>query len=247
MATSYGGPVYTSVSQVTGPTGWYPIRLSNGTAMVYINQDYDGGGWVLVGANRINTGGMTNLDYYDAVNSCNYRNSQNQVQVTTSTSLNDVNGFVGVAYWQELAGRVTSNRITVVQYVATSIVGLNVTASHTKRYRWRGSFSNATYTFGTPTFNWANVEAISDETGTGSPGFYNYHAANGFALTTYDNDQDAYGPGNCATFYSNQGFWYGGCWSGNIWGGGPSNYYADAYYWDSSGGDYHNYGAVYIK
>jgi hypothetical protein len=246
MATSYGGPVYTSVSQVTGPTGWYPIRLSSGTAMVYINQDYDGGGWVLAAANRINTGGMTNLDYYDAVNSCNYRNSQNQVQVTTSTSLNDVNGFVGVAYWQELAGRVTSNRITVVQYVATSIVGLNVTASHTKRYRWRGSFSNATYTFGTPTFNWANVEAISDETGTGSPGFYNYHAANGFALTTFDNDHDTNG-GNCATYYSNQGFWYGGCWSGNIWGGGPSNYYADAYYWDSSGGDYHNYGAVYIK
>lgn len=244
MATSYGGLVYTSISQVTGPTGWYPIRLSNGTAMVYINQDYDGGGWVMVAANRINTGGMTNLDYYDAVNSCNYRNSQNQVQVTTSTSLSDVNGFVGAAYWQELAGRVTSNRITVVQYVATSIVGLNATSSHTKRYRWRGSFNNASYTFGTQTFNWTNVEGISDETGTGAPGFYSYHAANGFPLTTYDN----YGYWNaCATYYTNQGFWYGGCWSGNIWGGGPSNYYADAYYWDGSGGDYHNYGAVYIK
>ena len=246
MATSYGGPVYTSVSQVTGPTGWYPIRLSNGTAMVYINQDYDGGGWVLVGANRINTLRMRNLDYYDAVNSCNYRNNDSQVQVTTSTSLSDVNVFVGTAYWQELAGRLTANRITVVQYVSTSVVSLNNTGAHNKRYRWRGSFANANYAFGTNTFNWTNVEAISDETGTGSPGFYSYHAANGFALTTYDNDQDAYSGGNCSTFYNNQGFWYGGCWSGNIWGG-PQSGYADAYYWDGSGGDYWTYGAVYIK
>jgi hypothetical protein len=245
MATSYGGPVYTSVSQVTGPTGWYPIRLSNGTAMVYINQDYDGGGWVLVGANRINTLGMRNLDYYDAVNSCNYRNNDSQVQVTTSTSLSDVNVFVGTAYWQELAGRLTANRITVVQYVSTSVVGLNATGSHNKRYRWRGSFNNATYTFGTNTFNWTNVEAISDETGTGSPGFYSYHAANGYALTTYDNDQDVYGA-NCSTLYNNQGWWYGACWSGNIWGG-PQSGYADAYYWDGSGADYWAYGAVYIK
>jgi hypothetical protein len=212
--------------------------------MVYINQDYDGGGWVLAAANRINTGGMTNLEYYDAVNSCNYRNSQNQVQVTTSTSLSDVNAFVGVNYWQELAGRLTTNRITVVQYVSTSVVGLNATGSHNKRYRWRGSFSNATYTFNASTFTWTNVEGLSDETGTGAPGFFSYHAANGFPLTTYDN----YGYWNaCATYYTNQGFWYGSCWSGNIWGGGPGNYYQDAYYWDSSGGDYWNYGAVYIK
>jgi hypothetical protein len=244
MALSYGGPIYTSVSQVTGPSGWYPIRFANGTAVVYINQDYDGGGWVLVGANRINTGGMTNLQYIDAVNSVNYRNNQSLVQIANSTSLSDVNAFVGVKYWQQLAGRITANRITVVQYVSTSVVGLNATGSHTKRYRWRGSFNNATYTFGTQTYNWANVEGISDETGTGAPGFYSYHAANGFPLTTYDN----YGYWNaCATYYTNQGFWYGSCWSGNIWGGGPSNYYQDAYYWDSSGGDYHNYGAVYIK
>jgi hypothetical protein len=243
MATSYGGPVYTSVSQVTGPTGWYPIRLSNGTAMVYINQDYDGGGWVLVGANRINTLGMRNLDYYDAINSCNYKNNNAQVQVTTSTSLSDVNVFVGAAYWQELAGRITANRITVVQYVSTAVVSLNNTGAHNKRYRWRGSFNNATYTFGTQTFNWANVEGISDETNTGAPGFYSYHAANGFPLSTYDN----LGYWNeCSTYYNNQGFWYGYCWSGNIWGG-PQSGYADAYYWDGSGPDYWAYGAVYIK
>jgi hypothetical protein len=211
--------------------------------MVYINQDYDGGGWVLVGANRINTLGMRNLQYIDAVNSCNYRNNDSLVQITNSTSLSDVNVFVGTKYWQQLAGRLTANRITVVQYVSTAVVSLNNTGAHNKRYRWRGSFSNASYTFGTQTYNWANVEGISDETNTGAPGFYSYHAANGFPISTYDNR----GFWNeCSTYYNNQGFWYGYCWSGNIWGG-PQSGYADAYYWDGSGPDYWAYGAVYIK
>jgi hypothetical protein len=63
------------------------------------------------------------------------------------------------------------------------------------------------------------VTAISDETGTGSPGFYSYHAANGFSLTTYDNDQDVYGA-NCSNLYNNNPFWYGACWSGNYFAGG---------------------------
>jgi hypothetical protein len=123
-----------------------------------------------------------------------------------------------------------------VQYVS----GTNGTAlngSHTKRYRWR--FNNFTATYG-----FSGAEAVSDETSTGAPGFYSYHAANGFSLTTFDNDQDVYGQ-NCSTLYGNNPFWYGSCWSGNYFGGGSG--YVDAPYWDSSGGDYHQYGAVYIK
>jgi len=63
-------------------------------------------------------------------------------------------------------------------------------------------------------------------------------------LTTYDNDQDAYGSGNCSTFYNNNPWWYGACWSGNYFAG---NGYQDAPYWDSSTTDYHQYGAIYIK
>jgi hypothetical protein len=125
----------------------------------------------------------------------------------------------------------------VVQFVATSAVALGSTGSHTKRYRWRFDNFNSTYAI-------VGATAIADETSTGSPGFYSYHAANGFNLSTYDNDQDAYGGGNCSTFYNNNPFWYGGCWSGNYFAGGG---YADAPYWDGAGGDYHNYGAVYIK
>ena len=66
---------YTSVSQIKGPPGFYNIDiLGNGERnYVYVNQDYDGGGWVCVIANRLNTGGMKELTYSNAVNSVNYR------------------------------------------------------------------------------------------------------------------------------------------------------------------------------
>ena len=101
-----------------------------------------------------------------------------------------------------------------------------------------GAFDN----FGSG-YAFSGATGISDETGTGSPGFLTYHAANGFVLQTSDNYNlpPSYG---CALWYNNNPFWYGYCWSGNFFAGGG---YADAPYWDGSGGDYHNYGAVYIK
>ena len=68
----YYGSRYTSVSQITGPSGFYTIWINNEPVNVYVNQDYSGGGWVCVLANRINTGGMSNLTYQNAVNKCNY-------------------------------------------------------------------------------------------------------------------------------------------------------------------------------
>lgn len=229
---------YTSVSQVKGPSGFYNIDIlgNNTKQFVYVNQDYDGGGWVCVLANRGATGGMNNLTYSNAVNSINYR-SGNAVSDprSGSRSLADHNIWVGTQYWAALSGRVTSGKVTVVQFVS----GTNGTAlngSHTKRYRWRFDNFNGTY-------GMVGTTAISDETSTGSPGFYSYHAANGYSLTTFDNDQDVYGA-NCSSLYNNNPWWYGACWSGNYFAGGG---YADYPYWDSSGGDYHQYGAVYIK
>jgi len=229
---------YTSVSQVKGPSGFYNIDiLGNGTKQfVYVNQDYDGGGWVCVLANRGATGGMNNLTYSNAVNSINYR-SGNAVSDprSGSRSLADHNIWVGTQYWAALSGRVTSGKVTIVQFVS----GTNGTAlngSHTKRYRWRFDNFNGTY-------GMVGATAISDETSTGSPGFYSYHAANGYSLSTFDVDQDVYGA-NCSSSYNNNPWWYGECWSGNYFAGGG---YADYPYWDGSGGDYHQYGAVYIK
>lgn len=236
MGLQYG-PRYNKVSEITGPSGFYSIKFGSEYATVYVDQTYDGGGWICVLANRTNTNGLTNLTYSDAVNSCNYRTGAGSttVPVTELTSgLSSYNIWVGTKYWELLGKRVNSSYVTVVQFVAPTLgTALGSTGSHTKRYRWRFNNFSSTYAF-------TGVAAVSDETSTGAPGFYSYHAANGFSLSTYDNDQDVYGA-NCSTLYSNNPWWYGACWSGNYFG------YGNLPYWDGSGVDNHSYGAIYIK
>jgi hypothetical protein len=242
MGNFYGGEVYSSAFDITGSSGFYAINTPVGPVVSYVDQDYDGGGWVQVMSNAAYTGGMNNLSYFDAINTCNFRNPGTNNGSNTSrgprglTGVSGYNSWIGLKYWQYLAGRVTSGKVMVVQFVSTAPVALGSTGSQTKRYRWR--FDNFSSTYG-----FSGATGISDETGTGSPGFLDYHASNGFGLTTYDNDQDPNG-GNCSTYYNNNPFWYGSCWSGNYFAGGG---YADAPYWQSSTTDYHNYGAVYIK
>jgi hypothetical protein len=231
MSTHYGGKIYRNVAEITGPSGFYNVKTSLGTVVVYVNQEYSGGGWVLVIANRSSTGGMGDLNYYDAVNRANYRVGDTP-RPPRGIGLADFNCWVGTRYWQELTGRVTAGKVTVVQYVS----GTNGTAldgSHTKRYRWRFNNFTSTYAF-------SGIEALSDETGTGTPGLYSYHAANGFSLSTSDQDQDATG-GSCSQSYGNQPWWYGACWDGSYFG------YDNLPYWAGSSGDNHQYGAIYIK
>lgn len=223
--------------------GFYWVNPSLGSTTpiyIYVNFTYrTKEAWALVLSNRINTTGVANSYYtadgvngatsqgsvtYDkAVNYVNYKGSYGNTNL-------DFNCMIGAKYWK-LLGR------NICQFVAGSAVPISSTGSHNKRYRWGFSDMNSTYGF-------QNAFAIADETSTGSPGFYNYHAANGFSLSTYDNDQDILS-GNCSTYYNNAPFWYGNCWSGNSWGGMGAGY-ADAYFWDGSGGDYYNYGATYI-
>jgi hypothetical protein len=238
MATNYG-PSYNSVAEITGPSGWYIINTAAGPCQTYVNQTYDGGGWCLVLANRANTGGFSNLNYVDATTQCNFRggtSAATNIVVPSGSKLNslaDYNVWVAPLFWPLLASRATSEKITVVQFVAGTN-GTTLNGSHTKRYRWRFDSFNSRWGMIGPT-------AISDETGTGAPGLYSYHAANGYSLTTYDVDQDAYSS-NCSTSYGNNPWWYGACWSGNYFG-----YDGNTPYWDSSGGDTHQYGAIYIK
>jgi hypothetical protein len=244
MAVFYGGR-YNSVADIRGPSGFYNIVIDGFNVPVYVDQSYDGGGWVMVMANRRNTAGMNNLTYYDAVNSCNYRtggtaNGTNTVVSATSklTGLENYNAWVGTRFWSRLAGRATANKVTVVQFVSATVgTTLANTGAHTKRYRW--NFNNFTGTFA-----FSGVTAVGIEAGPDTPGFYASHAASGSALTTFDRDQDSYGS-NCSTLYNNNPFWYNACWSGNWFAGGSG--YADASHWVGSGADNHNYGAVYIK
>jgi hypothetical protein len=244
MAVFYGGR-YRSVAEIQGPSGFYNIILDDVNVPVYVDQGYSGGGWVMVLANRINTGGVNNLTYENAVQRCNYRtggttNGTNTVVEPASklAGLANYNTWIGLRYWSRLAGRVTANRITVVQFVSSTVgTTLTNTAAHTKRHRWQfDNFSS--------TFSFVNPSAIGIEAGPDTPGFFASHAAAGNPLTTFDRDQDTNG-GNCGTFYNNNPWWYNSCWSGNYFAGGASH--QDAAYWNSSGSDFHNYGAVYIK
>ena len=239
MSVIYNGS-YNKVADIKGPSGWYFINTVDGPIHTYINQDYDGGGWVLALANRAGQGALTNLSYNDAVNKCNIRTNNNIVIAPGSklSSLDNYDYWLGVRYWSSLTGRVSANKITVVQFVSgTNGTSLDATGSHNKRYRWR--FDNFNRTYGM-----VGATAVSDETGTGVPGLYSYHAVNGFSLSTYDLDQDTYGP-NCATTYGNTPWWYGACWDGHYFPNGGR--YANNPNWAGAGSQLYQYGAVYIK
>lgn len=241
MALHFNGR-YSSVDEIKGPSGFYNIIIGGENVPVYVDQTYDGGGWVCVLANRAYTAGMNNLTFYNAIQTPNYRtggtnNGTNTVVNATGklTSLADYNIWIGLKYWRFLSGRVTANKMTVVQFVS-STNGTALSGSHTKRYRWNSDF------FG-PTFQFVNAAAVGIEAGSGVPGMYSYHAVNGFSFSAYDLDRDTNG-GNCATFYNNNPWWYGSCWDGNYFAGGS---YADIANWAGTGSDQHQYGAVYIK
>ena len=237
------GPRYKSVSEVTGPSGFYRIWLNAGPVTVYVDQEYDGGGWAMVLANRRYTAGMNNLTYDNAINSSNYRSGgSDDASNTTVTNLrtlntlglSGVNTWVGLKYWSELAGRVNANSIKVVQYAHSSIVPLSGT--HTFRSSWKTTGFSSTYGF-------TGANSLTNLVGGTTPGMWS-HAASSNSLTTFDNDQDTNG-GNCSTYYNNNPWWYSSCWTGNYFAGGG---HIDGPYWVSSGsGNSVGYGAVYIK
>lgn len=144
------------------------------------------------------------------------------------------NLWVGLDYWRYLGD-------TIVQGVkgnqaAYSSGTHNVTPGNMDLLaKWKFAGWTSTYAFKYPR-DYANIIGTTDS------GWWNYHAANGVGLTTYDNDQDQYGS-NCSAQYDNNPWWYVSCWSGNMFGGGG---YQDAPYWYSSGSDWYAYGAAYM-
>lgn len=176
--------------------------------------------WVMVVANRLNTNGLSGLTYAAATGA----------QINTAGTYNNSLGFnllVGLPYWKYLGD-------TICQYVATSNV--SISGSHTKRARWKFNGFTSTYAFIYP-------RSITVDVGSGNPGWYAYHAVNGYSFSTYNNDQDAYGS-NCSANYNNEPWWYGACWDGNYFAGGSG--YADGPFWSGSTSDYHNYGAAFL-
>ncbi len=216
-------------------TGWYWLIVDGSRNLYWIDMDYDGGGWVLVANNRLNTGNIgTTAGTYTASTTGFIINGNYGL----GTNPKDFNLWVGLSKWNSIAA--ASGQRKFVEIVSSNIgVKLGLTAFHSKRAKW-------TWTGWSGTYAWQGVANYSLELGANSPGLYNYHIANSFSFTAYDLDQDGH-PGNCATFYGNTPFWYGSCWSGNFWGGGSGGGYADGPFWDGSSTDYFNYGAYYVK
>ena len=254
MSNHYGR-YYTDISQLpaSAPTGWYTFytKKHRQYVHVYVDQDYDGGGWVCVIACRWGTAGMMECTWDNAVNTPNYSTAPYNTAMpasggyvtyvpapdTYNNDLSDYNIFIGVKFWDWFGGRHAAGKISVAEYAAgTNGIELNDTGSHDNRSRWY-------FTTLDSTDYWKSTGATftSNEVGTQSPGMYSYHFANGFKLSTYDADHDTYGT-NCSVNYGSHPFWFGSCWSGNLFGhnNGP--------YWDSSGGGWNRqYQAVYIK
>ena len=217
-------------------TGWYWLAAGNDVGRFWVDMSYSGGGWVLVLNNRTGNGGMPSLSYVDATTKViNFRSTS-----STSPGVNygehytptNFNLWVGLDAWKSIIDA-NSSFNKIVFFVSTSYRTLGDTGNHTKRSSWSWTGWSSTYAL-------QGASSLSNEVGASTPGWYNYHIANGYSLTTFDRDQDAYGS-NCSTSYNNAPWWYGACWSGNIWG------YDGAPYWESSGADYHNYAAAYIK
>lgn len=248
MSINYGnGLVYNSVSEIEGPTGWYYIKMANGyIAPLFIDQDYDEGGWVLAFNNNRNTGGMNNLTWANAMNLVNYRwggstkdGPNNEGRQKNHTTLDKFNCWVGLNYLSQLSGRKVSGNIEIVQFVSdTKGSALSNTAAHRNRMTFKATGINPT------TGGWiGGGNGVTQAGVDGNSGFYS-HVVGGAGLTTFDKDQDT-NSGNCSTYYNNNPYWYTSCWTGNLFAGGG---YQDCTYWTSSTSSYvREYGAVYIK
>lgn len=219
--------------------GWYWININGTAQQFWVDTLHDGGGWVLVMQNRINTGSIGAVPYATAINYAPTANGNYGTGYTPAS----FNLWVGLNAWSwivnknQLYGKLPAGMLK--QFVATSYVNLNAVGGHTKRmsWRWGGAWGSA--------YAWTGQSQPVIEAGGSLSGFWSYHISNGYNLTTYDNDQDAYSS-NCSTSYGNHPFWFGACWSGNMWGSTTGSHQA-ASYWDSSVSDYHNYGALYLR
>jgi hypothetical protein len=224
-------PAYLYRNGVT-TTGMYWLNPGGlGANQFYIDfTTYPGKPMTMVIANRQGSNGFPSLTYANATGAV--------VNTTGTYDANrNFNVWVGLNYWRYLGN-----------WVVQGCKGLNstyVAGTHNVAFGnmdVSGKFKFAGWT-STYAYQWGNT--WTQIAGSGASGLYNYHVSNGYSLTTFDNDQDAYGA-NCSLLYGNNPWWYGACWSGSYFGGGNSGGYADAPYWDGSGSLWYAYGAIYI-
>lgn len=220
--------------RVSNPsTGWYYLKINGVAKQVWIDTQYDGGGWVLVGSHPRNVS-IPALTYAQTTSSTDW-------SASSSWGNGDPKQYAAWAALDAWTAIATANNVgkNVVYYVANSQVPLGSTGSHSKRARW-------TWTGWGTNYNWVGAANLNVElSNSGNPGVWSYHISNNYNWSTIDRDQDQNG-GSCPSYYNSAPWWYGSCWSGSFWGGNGQSYTNSAY-WNSSGGDNFPYGAYYVK
>jgi hypothetical protein len=215
------------------PTGWYWMLIAGKPRPVYINNTFEGGGWVLVAGHPLNVA-FPSIRYSMVAQSMDYYGSSGFIAGCNDPK--DYAVWMGLAGWNQIVSQNQAGR-NVVYYASSSRAELNET--HSRRSKW-------TWTGWSGTYAWQGASNLVNQVGGETPGFYSYHIANGYSFTTFDVDQDAH-PGNCATYFNNAPFWYGACWDGSFWGGNGAGNYTNASFWTGSGANSYNYGAIYVK
>ena len=231
--TSYAKAVDRSTDIPQGyPTGWYWVKFNGTPRQVWVDMDYDGGGWVLV-ASHTSGYGIANATYSETTNIGDYICKNAFTIGTGNPTQNTV--LLPLPMWPLISQANGNSPYNVVTHVYSA----NGVGPSTATYRSRWTFTGWTSQFG-----WQGASNLANEVGGVTPNVYSSHVVPGYPWTTYDNDQDTYSS-NCAQQYGNQPFWYESCWSGNWFAGGSG--YSNAWYWTGSGSDYHAYGAAYVK
>lgn len=213
-------------------TGWYWVNVDGTPRQLWIENSYSGGGWVLVATHPINVS-IPALTYLQTTSNTAMLGSSGFIQGTSDPK--QYSTFLPLAMWNSIATSNNSGR-NVMMHSTSSNVAPGVNDQRRSRWTWSGWSG---------TYSWLGAANISNEVGGTTPGLYGYHIANNASWTTYDYDQDSYS-GNCSNQFGNAPFWYVQCWDGSFWGGNGQGY-QNALFWTGSGGDYYNYGAIYVK
>ena len=218
----------------SAPTGWYWLMINGTATQVYIDMNYDGGGWVLVATHVFNVS-IPALSYAQTTTGLTQLGSSGFTIGTGDPKAYTT--FSPLDRWTAITSANNAGK-NFVYFTAGSAQELGTTTAHSRRSRWSWTGWSGTYA-------WQGLSGLVNEVGGVTPGLYSSHAANAWSWTTFDRDQDSLS-GNCSASYNNAPWWYGACWDGSFWGGNGSGY-QNAPFWTGSGTDYYSYGAMYVK